>query len=67
MFGGIYRSVILFWTISLQYLNISVIVFSSYKYKVAPLSKVVKNSKILTSKPILVEAKHLSEEVIPPK
>ena len=44
----------------LQYLNISVIFGSLYKYNVAPLSKLIKNSKILTSKDILVDASNLS-------
>ena len=48
-------------------MKISLIVFSSYKYKVAPFNNVIKNSKILTSKAILVDAKQLSCALIPPK
>ena len=60
IFGGMYNSVILFLAIASQYLNISVIEFSSYKNNCAPFNNVTKNSKILTSNPILVDAKHLS-------
>ena len=56
----------MFNIIFLQYWNILFIVFSSYKYKVAPFNKVIKNSKILTSKEILVDAKQLSRASTPP-
>lgn len=60
MFGGIYAKVILFSNRQLQYLKISVIVFSSYKCKQAPFNNVKNSSQILTSKEIFVEAKHIS-------